>query len=728
MHYLSIIPFISFFIILFVWFYIWASPASTPAKRAVLFFAALDLVFLGFELLMFVPVFEPYIPIFFMIMAPFWTLLGFGFLNFVYRWLEKPRDVAYGLLLLLSLAAGAYFVFSGKVHLGHEITPWGVKDIRNPHLHALTAFPSIAGGAYGLILIALQLRREGDKSARKIHQMILLGGVLTMSTVVLFDVVLPDFFGTQLFIRLGSSMFVFFIVLVFLAVRKYRFLHFDMDDVALPFFEEMQDAVFWVEDGTRVRKMNRKAKQWFNAPENYEGTDIREYLPQPEKKRIRVKLNGSFRRMKISSYSTMKNELELLRVFIVRDETEIQEARELLRWVRDEMEAMASQRSERLRQAQRLEALATLSGGIAHEFNNLLTTTMGYTSAALDDLKQGDPVREDLLEVLSATERARDIIKQMLSFSDVENRELAPLDLNTLTRDALKILNVSVPGNVSISFSAEDNCFTLGDSTRLHQAVINLLTNGVHAMEGFGGHLRVQVKEVVVGDKEYCVNTTPKPGVYISIQVTDTGCGISKENLEHIFEPFFTTKKQGHGTGIGLATVFRVMEEHSGGVRVMSELNQGTTFELLLPRWRGKTEETQEPGATLSTPVTGTILLVDDNALVIKVTRRILEPLGYHIISYEHPDAVLDALQNNPMPVDLALVDFGLPSMDGLALSKKIWTLLPQLPIILFSGKMTPSLQKQAEKKGLQGCLSKPLSKQQLVEAVSSILQARGES
>lgn len=726
MHLLAIIPLCSFVIILFVWFYIWAGPTKTPAKRAMLFFAALDLVFLGFELLMFIPAFEPYIPIFFLVMSPFWIFLGFGFLNFVYRWIGKKNDLFYYLLLFVSLAATIFFVVSGKVHLGHIMTASGAVDLRDPLLHALVASPSVVGGSLGLWLILNRRNKETDRSARKIHEMILIGGSMTMSAVVMFDVILPDFFGTQHLIRQGSSMFVFFILLVFYAVRRYRFLHFDLDDVALPLFEEMQDAVFWVEDGTRVRKMNRAARTWFNVDEGYEGTEITQYLPYPNKQRGMVKIGNETRWLKVSSYTTKKNNLEVLRVFIARDVTEVRRAREVLRRMRDELEKTASKRSERLRQAQRLEALATLSGGIAHEFNNLLTTTMGYTSVVLDDLDEGDPIHEDLLEVMSATERARDIIKQMLSFSDEHSAEAVLLDVAKLMHEALKIVNIAVPPNVVVSFEFEGGSFTQGDPTRLHQAMVNLLTNSLHAMEGSGGELKVHLQQEYLGAKQQCVNTILQSGKYVSIQVSDTGCGIAQENLGKVFEPFFTTKKLGRGTGIGLATVFRVVEEHNGGIQVHSELNKGTLFKLLLPLAEKEEEDLDEPKAnTAMVRSTGTVLLVDDNPLVIKVTKRILEPLGFVIDSFEHPEPALKVFAENAELYDLALIDFGLPQMDGLELTKRVREVVPDLPVVMFSGKMTPSLSTRATAEGIQSCLSKPLSKRQLGEAVSQAWQRR---
>ena len=720
---MSLIPLASFFTILFVWFYIWASPGNTPLKRSLLFFATLDAPFLGSELLMFVPHFEPYIDFLFWFMSPFWMLLGFGFLNFTYRWTNRRNDIMYFAVLLTSFAAIFYFLFSGNVYLGYKITEMGAEDIRNPMMHALMATPSIIGGSLGIFILWQRRQKESDRSSRRIHDIILLGSVITLSAIVTADVILPDFLGTPHFMRLGSSMFVVFVLLVFLAVRRYRFLHFSIDEVAGPFFEKMNDAVFWVEDNSQVRMMNATARKWFGVSGGYEGAPITDYLPHPNKQRLILTLNGRERRLKNASYTILKNELEMLRVFIVRDETEIHHARSVLRKIRDELEKEATRRSERLLQAQRLEALSTLSGGIAHEFNNLLTTIMGYTSAALDDISKTDPLRDDFLEVLNAAERARDIVKQMLSFSDVEHQEQTVLDVISVAKEALKLVNVSISAKITVQFEHDENLFTRGNGTRLHQAVINLFTNALHAMEKDGGELRIQLGRKTFDAPCKCVNAQLQKGDYVSISVADTGCGIPPKHLEKVFEPFFTTRKQGKGTGIGLATDFRAMEEHSGGILVESVPDEGTRFELLLPYEEATLADASGPARlTAVSEQTATILIVDDNELVIRVTRRILEPLGFKVVAHNHPSRVLDALKKDGIFCQLALLDYGLPKMNGIALARKIKESWPTLPIIMFSGKMTPSLKREADEMKLQGCLSKPLSKQQLVNAVMNSL------
>lgn len=688
-----------------------------------MFFAALDIPFLGIELLMQVPLYEPYFHSFFLWMGPFWIMLGFGFLNFVYRWTGKLNDFFYYAILVLSLIAILFFLLSGKVHLGHRITPLGVEDQRNLMLHALTSVPAMLGGGWGLVLLEMQRRKETDKGSRQIYKMILCGGVLTMCSIAVCDVILPDFFGTQRAVRLGSSMFVIFLVLVFFSVRRYRFLHFSLDDVALPFFEEMKDAVLWVEDGTKIRKMNRAARKMFGVRGKYLGAEITEFLPNPQRKYVDVTINSERRRLKVTSYFTKKNNIEMLRVFIVRDETEVHRARQVMRRLRDELELEASRRSEQLRQAQRLEALATLSGGIAHEFNNLLTTTMGYTSAALDDVDPDEPIHEDLEEVLNATERARDIIKQMISFSDMENHQFETVDFSGLVKEALKIANLTVPSNVQVSFEFEKDTFISGDKTRLHQAVMNLITNALHAMEPNGGQLKVAVGSMRVVESLPCVNGMLLPGEYVFVRVKDTGVGIQSEYLPRIFEPFFTTKKQGKGTGIGLATVFRAVDEHRGGLKVESVLLKGTMFELLFLRdLEGGAVAPKTQRKSIQPTSVGTILIVDDNKLVLKVCKRILEPMGHTVVGFEMPEDVLAAMAQKTVKCDLALLDYGMPQMDGIALAAHIREIFPKLPILLFSGKMTTSLRQQADKVRLQGCLSKPLSKNQLLEAVDQFL------
>ena len=249
-----------------------------------------------------------------------------------------------------------------------------------------------------------------------------------------------------------------------------------------------------------------------------------------------------------------------------------------------------------LQQAQKMEAMGTLAGGIAHDFNNILSSVIGYTELALDNEKRGTFQYKNLQEVLSAGNRAKDLVKQILTFSRQVDQEQRPIQVKPLVKEALKMLRASIPSTVEIEQNVQSDALVMGDPTQIHQILMNLCTNAAHAMEDNGGLLTVSLLDAEL-DSDFISNHPDlKPGSYINLTVTDTGHGISSDVMEKIFDPFFTTKEKGKGTGLGLSVVHGIVRSHGGDIYVNSEPGKGSAFEVCLPaiESRFKTEERTE--------------------------------------------------------------------------------------------------------------------------------------
>ena len=293
-----------------------------------------------------------------------------------------------------------------------------------------------------------------------------------------------------------------------------------------------------------------------------------------------------------------------------------------------------------LQQAQKMEAVGTLAGGIAHDFNNILSSVIGYTELALDNEKKGTFQHKNLQEVLSAGNRAKDLVKQILTFSRQVDQKQKPIQVKPLVKEALKMLRVSIPSTVEIEQNVQSDALVMGDPTQIHQILMNLCTNAVYAMEDSGGLLTVSLFDEELDSDVISNHPDLKPGPHINLTVTDTGHGIPSNVMNKIFDPFFTTKEKGKGTGLGLSVVHGIVRGHGGDISVYSEPGKGSTFNVCLPviESRFKPEERAER------PIpTGTerILFIDDEPEIMRLNKQSLESLGYDVVARNSRIAVL---------------------------------------------------------------------------------------
>jgi len=381
----------------------------------------------------------------------------------------------------------------------------------------------------------------------------------------------------------------------------------------------------------------------------------------------------------------------------------------------------------KMRQAQKMEAVGTLAGGIAHDFNNILSPIMGYAEMLSESLPAESVESFQAQQIYSAALRARDLVKQILSFSRQTDRALQPVEPHLIVKEALKLLRSSIPASIEIRQSIDNACGKIMvDPTQIHQVVINLCTNAYQAMMETGGGLGVAMRPLILTAEDSMYKIGLTPGSYILIEVSDTGHGIAPDVIEKIFEPYFTTKKEQGGTGLGLATVHAIVHDHGGTISVYSEPGQGTTFRVYLPRLSEEEEQGDEGVFVEGRNLSGTehIFVVDDENSVVDITRYMLTQLGYKVTVQTDSRAAWELFVRQPDAFDLVITDVAMPRMTGIELAGRILDLKPDFPVILCTGFSEMINEEKAKSLGIKAYLMKPVLKSKLA---ASVRQALGE-
>ena len=375
-----------------------------------------------------------------------------------------------------------------------------------------------------------------------------------------------------------------------------------------------------------------------------------------------------------------------------------------------------------LRQAQKMEALGTLAGGIAHDFNNILGVIFGYTELARWSIPDNLRAKEQLDEVLKAASRAKDLVQQILAFSRQGEKEKRPVQVSLIFKEALKMLRATIPSTIDISSDIGSRSTVLGDPTQIHQILMNLCTNAVHAIHNQGGTLEVTLADVFLEPKVGDRYSDLQGGLHVQLTVKDSGHGIDPAIMDRIFDPFFTTKKAGVGTGLGLAVVHGIVKGHGGVIEVESERGKGTIFKVLLPA-------AESPGASDVVETTlarghERILVVDDEAGLAAAMGHMLESLGYETLCRTSSPEALETFLKQPgnKPFDLVITDMTMPSMTGLGFARELLRLKPGLPIIICTGFSEHIGPERIEKLGIKGFLMKPVTLRDLAVLVRKVL------
>lgn len=379
----------------------------------------------------------------------------------------------------------------------------------------------------------------------------------------------------------------------------------------------------------------------------------------------------------------------------------------------------------RLIQAQKMEAIGTLAGGIAHDFNNILSGIFGYSKLAETSIREQNSEKSlsYIKSILQSGQKARDLINQILTFSRDSSPEKHLMTLSIDVKESLKLLRSIIPTTIDIKAAIKSNAKILGNPIKIHQLLMNLCTNAYHAMRDSGGTLSVTLQEIDFTTKKSALGFNIQSGKYLELEVKDTGTGIDGKIIDKIFDPYFTTKKEGQGTGLGLSIVHAVVQEHNGYINVESQPEKGSTFKVYFPVAEKKSGLiSSESDQSLPKCGTETIILVDDEQMILDVTKEILESRGYRVITFISPITALEAFKQNPDKVDLIITDMTMPVMEGDHFTIEALKIRPNIPIILCTGYNDKISNEKALEIGVKKYVEKPLITKNLDTLIREVL------
>jgi len=379
-----------------------------------------------------------------------------------------------------------------------------------------------------------------------------------------------------------------------------------------------------------------------------------------------------------------------------------------------------------LQQVQKLEAIGTLAGGIAHDFNNILTAIIGYAELAQMAIPEENTAHADLRQVLTAGNRARDLVRQILSFSRQGDQEKKPIRIQYVVKEVIKLIRASIPSSIEIKQNINPACEeVLADPTRIHQIIMNLCTNANHAMRGGNGVLEISLEPVRLDPEDVMAMAAGMhPGRYLQLAVSDTGCGMDKATMEKMFEPYFTTKKKGEGTGLGLSVVYGIVHSYGGHISVYSDLGKGSIFKIYLPVLESSGLGADEVVADQAPLPRGSerILAVDDEETIFTLEKNVLEGLGYKVTALGSSREALERFTESPGSFDLVITDMTMPEMNGTELAREILAIRPGIPIILCTGFSEAVNEEKAKALGIKAYVMKPVLIRDLAQVVRKVL------
>ena len=420
--------------------------------------------------------------------------------------------------------------------------------------------------------------------------------------------------------------------------------------------------------------------------------------------------------------------LEIVSKVITDDEGEPIALQGVTRDISDRKQAeMERNRIEsQLLQAQKIESVGRLAGGVAHDYNNMLTVIAGYTAIAMEKVPSGDTLQKDLQEIHKAAMRSTEITRQLLAFARKQTISPKVLDLNITVEGMLKMLRRLIGEDIDLSWQPSPALWPVFlDSSQLNQILANLCVNARDAIGGVG-KITIETDNVTF-DQNYCFNNVGfTPGDFVMLAVSDDGCGMDKETQEKLFEPFFTTKSMGEGTGLGLATIYGIVKQNDGFINVYSEPGEGTTFKIYLPRQIEMLEEIQtEETFEIPKGRGETILIVEDEQSILMMSKTILERLDYTVIEADDPNRAIALAREYSGEINLVLTDVVMPEMNGREMAKSLQSLYPNIKILFMSGYTANVIAHRGVlDKGIN-FLQKPFSNSELAIKVRQILDGQ---
>ena len=378
---------------------------------------------------------------------------------------------------------------------------------------------------------------------------------------------------------------------------------------------------------------------------------------------------------------------------------------------------------EQLLQAQKLEALGRLAGGVSHDFNNLLTAIIGYADLSLNRLGPDDTLRKNICEIRLAGQRAAGLTRQLLAFSRKQLMQPRVLNLNHLISNLHNMLIRMIGEDIDLRLNLYSNLGHISaDPGQVEQIIMNLAVNARDAMP-FGGKLSIETADVYLDEAYAREHISVVPGPFVMLAVNDSGVGMDEETRKHIFEPFFTTKEAGKGTGLGLSTVYGIVKQSGGNIWVYSELGKGTSFKVYFPRISDKIDEFKSGGEALEVAVgTETILLVEDADVVRALALEVLEASGYRVLEAANPQAAMEIAEAHPEPIQLLVTDVVMPESSGSELARRLRPIHPEMRVVFMSGYTEDTIITHGMLEAGINFIQKPFTPDELARRVRSVL------
>jgi signal transduction histidine kinase/ActR/RegA family two-component response regulator len=376
-----------------------------------------------------------------------------------------------------------------------------------------------------------------------------------------------------------------------------------------------------------------------------------------------------------------------------------------------------------LRESQKMEAMGTMAGGIAHDFNNILSAILGNVSLAKQDIAPGSPALQSLQEIGKAGRRARDLVRQILTFSRNEPPKRLPIQLAEVVHETARLVKVTLPPLVNLELViGAGNTSTLADATQVEQALLNLCANAILAVGAERGSVTIELGVMDV-DAALGARVGLPAAHYATIAVRDSGNGMTSVTMERIFEPFFTTRRVGQGTGLGLSVVHGIMQTHQGGIDVQSTPGVGSVFTLYFPTTLAQTSPIMEAESTVVVQGKGQhVMYVDDDHALVFLVTRVLTRKGFVVTAFTDPREANSALRATPMAFDLLVTDYNMPGYSGIELLREAKAIRPDLPVALASGYVTPEIENSAIQEGANALIYKPDDVNELCETVQRLI------
>jgi signal transduction histidine kinase len=480
--------------------------------------------------------------------------------------------------------------------------------------------------------------------------------------------------------------------------------------------------IYWSDETYRMVGVDRSTKPTFELVYERVHPDDRLYVQQTLDRAFRVGTDVDFEHRLLMPDGSVRHIRSLAKA--VHDELGNLEYIGAAMDLSEQKSAQAERErlEQRLRQAEKMEAIGRLAGGVAHDFNGVLAGVYAYGEMLVEDAPADSPLKRYAQNVLKAATRGRKLVEQILTYSRSQHGKREPVDIAHVVAETLEMVRGSIPAGIWLgSNGTESPLIVTGDATRLHQVVMNLCSNAIQAMSP-GGRLGVALEAEDLSHDRALSHGTLVPGRYVRLAVEDTGSGMDEPTLSRIFEPFFTTKEVGHGTGLGLSLVYAIVIDGGGAIDVKSAPGQGSRFTVYLPRSPVTLIAAETATAASHRGRGERVLLVDDETPVLSATAEVLSRLGYAAVTFADSHAALAAFEATPEQFDVVVTDESMPGLTGTGLARALRSHRPDLPIVLVSGYPGAIQVQQARAAGVSEILSKPVQSREIATALARAL------